>query len=100
MVNLGSRLKTLRLQHNMTQKEVADRIGISPAMIGAYENSSRCPSYETLIKLARFFQVTTDYLLGVEQKNVIDLSGLSGAERAAIVQLIKVMQQKYGPFES
>ena len=43
--------------------------------------------------------VSTDYLLGIEQKNQLDLSGLTKAERTAITQLIKVMQQKQEPFE-
>lgn len=99
MINLGNKLKTLRLQHNMSLKDVADRIGISKSIISAYENSARYPSYETLIKLAHLFHVTTDYLLGVEQKNQLDLSGLTTAEKTVITQLIRVMQQKHETFE-
>ncbi len=99
MINFSSKLKTLRIQHNMTQKDVADRIGVSRAIVASYENGSRRPSYEMLIKLAHLFHVSTDYLLGIEQKNQLDLSGLTKAERTAITQLIKVMQQKQEPFE-
>ncbi|HIS06369.1 MAG TPA: XRE family transcriptional regulator, partial [Candidatus Choladocola avistercoris] len=54
----------------------------------------RMPSYDILIKLSRIFHVTTDYLLGLEIKHEIDVSGLTEAEVLAIANLIKAMQQR------
>jgi len=67
MVNFSENIKKLRQQQHMTQKELAERIGISKAMISAYETEMRYPSYDVLIKLATIFNVTTDFLLGLEK---------------------------------
>ncbi len=50
------------------------------------------PSYESLISISRLFKVSTDYLLGVENTNVLDLSGLMDQEAIAIKNLVKAMQ--------
>lgn len=54
----------------------------------------RQPPYETLIRLATIFNVTTDYLLGCEKKNVIDVSGLTSNEMSLIRSLVESMSQK------
>ena len=94
MVNLGNKIKTLRLQNNMTQLELAQKLSVSKSMVCAYENGFRRPSFESLIRIANLFNVTTDYLLGVEQKTSVDLSGLTTDERTALLQLIQAMRQK------
>ena len=99
MINLGNKLKTLRIQRQMTLKDVACRVGVSKSIVSAYENGSRRPSYEMLIKLARLFNVTTDYLLGLEQKKQLDLSGLTIAQQESLYNLVSVMLQPYEPVE-
>ena len=94
MVDFGYRLKNLRIQYGMTQAQLADRLGLSKSVISAYENGNRLPSYDILIKIARIYNVTTDFLLGVEPQDGTDLSGLSHDEKEALVHLIKVMRQK------
>ena len=54
-----------------------------------WENDNVLPSIEMLVKLAEYFNVTTDYLLCLENKDMVDLSGLSENERAHIKLLIK-----------
>ena len=70
MVNMGEKLKYLRQTKNLTQKQVADRLGLAISAISSYESGSRYPSYEALIKLARMFHVSTDYLLGITDKRM------------------------------
>lgn len=94
MVDFGVRLKTLRLQHNLTQLELAQKLSLTKSVISAYETGLRMPSYDVLIAISRIFKVSTDYLLGVEQKGSIDLSGLSEEETAALSNLIKAMKNK------
>lgn len=60
----GKRLKHLRDKRGMTQKEVADILGLTPKAVGFYESEERQPSQETLIKLSEIFDVSVDYLLG------------------------------------
>lgn len=61
---LGDRLKKLRLEKKLTQEELGKRINVTKVSISGYENGNRTPDTETLQKLADFFNVTTDYLLG------------------------------------
>jgi transcriptional regulator with XRE-family HTH domain len=96
MVDLGQRLKDLRKEHGLTQQQVADRVWVSKAMISSYELSARAPSYEVLIKLSKLFGVTTDYLLGVESKRIIDARGLSDKQVGLITALIEEMTKNNG----
>lgn len=94
MVDLGNRLRTLRLQKGMTQVQLGRQIGVTKSTISAYENGERNPSYENLIILAGIFQVSTDFLLGVDHApdTCIDLSGLSDAEKSVVKDIIKTLR--------
>lgn len=61
---LGNRLRNLREDADLTQKELAIKIGLTPKMISFYENDQRTPPADILIKLADIFNITVDYLLG------------------------------------
>lgn len=93
MVDFGSVLKTLRVRENMTQAQLAQKLGLTKSVISAYETGLRMPSYDILIHIAKIYSVSTDYLLGVESKQQIDLSGLSQEERNALLNLIKAMKK-------
>lgn len=94
MVNMGNRLKSLRTNKHMTQEQVADRIGLAISAVSAYESGSRYPSYDVLLKLARIFHVSTDYLLGINEARNIDVTGLSEEEINAISQLVDMLRNK------
>ena len=93
MVDFGNMLKTLRLRKNMTQAQLANKLGLTKSVICAYETGLRLPSYDILIHIARIYNVSTDYLLGIEQKQEIDLSGLSQEEIDALMNLINAMKR-------
>lgn len=61
---LGERLRRLRTQKKLTQTEFANKIGITRGTYAHYEINKRQPDYETLVKIAEFYNVSTDYLLG------------------------------------
>jgi len=61
---LGKRLKSLRTQNKLTQKQLAEKINVTHVSISGYESGNRSPDTDTLQKLADYFEVTTDYLLG------------------------------------
>ncbi len=63
MVNIGKRLRELRLRRNLSQEEVARHIGITRSAYSHYEINNRQPVYSTLIKLADFFDVSIDYII-------------------------------------
>ena len=60
------RLKDLRISINLTQKELAQKLGCNQTAVGKYERGYLEPNIETLIKLAKIFEVSVDYLLGRE----------------------------------
>lgn len=61
---LGNRIKILREELNIKQENLAKKVNVSPSAIGMYERDLREPNDEITLKLAEFFNVTTDYLLG------------------------------------
>ncbi len=65
---IGERIKELRKENEITQEELAKNIDVSTSMVGMYETNARKPSYEVLIKIAKYFGVSTDYLLNTEEK--------------------------------
>lgn len=70
---LGKRLKALREKKGISQKFVATKIGVNNSTLSGYESGYREPDGETLLRLADFYEVTTDYLLG--RSNNSQLSG-------------------------
>ncbi|WP_171683262.1 helix-turn-helix domain-containing protein [Paenibacillus planticolens] len=60
----GDRIALLREKRGLTQEELSNKIGISRASLSHYETSRREPDYETINKIATFFNVSIDYLLG------------------------------------
>lgn len=61
---LNERLKSLRLQHKVTQKAIAEGIGVVPVSVQRFEYGTAKPKLDTVVRLADFFNVSTDYLLG------------------------------------
>lgn len=94
MVDFGKRIKILRTRDGLTQQQLAQRLGITKSCVSAYENDLRLPPYDTLISIARIFNTTTDYLLGLEHYQEIDFSGLTDEEISALNRLIKIMKQR------
>lgn len=88
MVLLGKKIKELRNKHKYTQTELANRLGVTRATIAAYENDSRQPSYEVLVKLTRIFKVSLDYLVLNKQMETVCVDGLSENEIGAVQALI------------
>lgn len=62
-MNFGDNLRTLIEERNMTQKEVAFQLHIAPSTLGSYVQNTREPDFSTLKALAKYFDVTIDYLL-------------------------------------
>ena len=63
----AERLKELRIEKGLTQKDLAKQIGVSDVAISRWESELRIPNIENLVVLAQFFNVTTDYFVGLEE---------------------------------
>lgn len=94
MVNFGETLKELRQKAGLTQKQLADKMGITASVVSYYELSERNPSPETLIKLAAIFHVSTDYLLGIEKEpdESLDIKGLNSEQIDLLQHTISVLR--------
>ena len=77
MLYFKDRIKQLRIQKSLTQEQIAKRLWVTKSTISAYEMGTKYPSLDMLIKLAAMFNVTTDYLLGVDKRRQIDVTGLT-----------------------
>src|SRR3989338_1079359 len=64
MITIGERIMQLRKAKNWSQDELAKEISSSRVMIGKYERSDNLPSIEVIVKLAKVFNVSVDFLLG------------------------------------
>lgn len=93
-MSLGEKLKALRTAKKMSQKDLAERIGIAKSVISFYESGDRFPSNDVLVKIARIFNVTTDYLLDVERERTVNVSGLSDEDIAAVTTVIDALKRK------
>lgn len=70
---MPDRLRALRKQRGFSQTEVGNQIGIAQALLSKYENGLRLPPTEALIKLADFYGVSVDYILGRTENPEINL---------------------------
>lgn len=88
------RLRELRKNRGLRQKDIAETIGVSPQSYGYYENGVNKPDPEMLIKLADFFQCSTDYLLGRED----DIGNIVIQNETAAPQLSESEQKLLNSF--
>ncbi len=65
---LAKRMKELRMDRGLTQRELGEIINVTKVSICCYENGTRTPTLETLLDLANYFEVDLDYLLGRDKK--------------------------------
>ncbi|MNN53936.1 HTH-type transcriptional regulator Xre [compost metagenome] len=82
MMTCGDKIAALREKRGLTQEDLAAKIGISRASLSHYEKNRREPDYTTMTKLADFFHVSVDYLLGrtSEPSKIADLAVRDFAE--------------------
>lgn len=62
-MGFSSKLKKLRLQHNLTQEELGKKINVTKVSISGYENGNRTPDMDTMARLADVFSVSVDFLM-------------------------------------
>lgn len=93
-MNFGQKLKKLRTSQKLTQQQLAERIGVAKSVVSYYESGDRYPSYDVLVKIAKIFHTTTDYLLDVSKDQVVDVTGLSEEEIAVVRTVAEALKKK------
>lgn len=94
--DLPQKLRSLRERYRYSQKDVANKLGVSPSIVSGYETGERTPSTEVLLSLAYLYKCSTDYLLGRQSSQpqaVINAEGLTDKQIAAITQLVESIRE-------
>ena len=94
----SEKLKALRTAKKMSQKDLADKVGVAKSVVSFYESGDRFPSYDVLIKISRIFNVTTDYLLGAAEDEIAPKAKTPGTLKPDENELLDLYRQL--PFES
>ena len=91
---MPDKLKEFRWKYGLSQKEVADHLGISASIVAGYETGYRTPSTEVLVKLSSLYQCSLDYLVGKtrESQIVIDRGELTDFQVSAIHTIVEAMK--------
>ncbi len=95
--DLPEKLKKLRIKYGYSQKQVAEKIEVSPSIVSGYETGERTPSTEVLLSLSYLYNCSTDYLLGKQStapQFIIDIEGLTDKQLNAIILLIETIKDK------
>ena len=97
----AKRLKSLRIEKDITQNELAKVLNVSRSTLGKWENGTSTPNYSTLSTIASFFNVSIDYLLGQSNSKVIEVpEKFTTAEEAAQFLLDQQAVMAYGDFDT
>lgn len=86
LFTLADRLKTLREKAGYTQSEIARSFGISRSSVNAWEMGLSVPSTQYIVELAKKFEVSTDYLLGLEDTSTISVKGLTQKQVSVLIE--------------
>lgn len=102
---LGQRIKSSRAAQNISQKDLANQVEVSPSAINQYEKGEKVPSTGTLVKLAEALDISADYLLGASNKKDLfldnkkkeifnDLFSLNKRDRMQIMSNISFLKEQ------
>lgn len=91
---ISNRIKELRELNNFTQSEIGKILGITRSSVNAWELGISIPSTKYVIELAQLFSVSTDYLLEVEHKMVLNLSGLDKDSVKILISMAQYMRKR------
>lgn len=91
---LGKRISELRASFGWNKVQLAEKLNISKQTVSNWENENIQPSIEMLVRLAKLFHTSTDYLLGLSDAPTINVEGLPSSFIAHLTQIITDYKQK------
>jgi predicted transcriptional regulators len=94
MFILGERIGQLRNRNNISQKKLAEILHVSRTSICSWEAGTAYPTAQYLAALARYFHVTTDYLLGIDTEEILKIDKLNATEKELVLNLIHYFEQQ------
>ena len=84
----GEIIKKMRTAHNLNQVQLANALNVSKQTVSNWENNNIQPSIDMLVKISRFFSVSTDYLLELDDRHYIEVTNLTEIQLAHVQQVI------------
>ncbi len=93
---LNENIRELRKLRHLSQVELAGCLHVSKQCVSNWENDNILPSVEMLVRIAKFFGVTTDALLGLEGHNTVCVDGLTAAQTEHVKQLVADLREANG----
>lgn len=96
---IADKIKTLREKRGITQASLAKQLGVTRSGVNAWEMGISIPSTQCVVELANFFNVSTDYILGVSNESAISVDGLSDREIASVLEIIECYREKHSSAE-
>ncbi|MEH2948279.1 helix-turn-helix transcriptional regulator [Sporofaciens sp. JLR.KK001] len=84
----GDMMKNLRQARSLNQVQLAVSLNVSKQTVSNWENNNILPSIEMLVKISQFFSVSTDYLLELDSRSYIEVTGLTDVQLAHVRQII------------
>ncbi|MEY8391863.1 XRE family transcriptional regulator [Lachnospiraceae bacterium] len=85
----GEIIRKIRITRNLSQVQLAKELNVSKQTVSNWENDNILPSIEMLVKLAKFFSVSTDYLLELDNRRYMEITGLTDTQLEHIQQIIR-----------
>ena len=97
IIKMGDRIKELRQIRNISQKELASALHVSRNAINAWEMNVSLPSSKRILEIAEYFNISIDYLFGINSDLTVNLSNLNEDSKTIILNLISMLKyQKKG----
>lgn len=91
----SERIKSLRESKGYTQTELANTLKITRSSVNAWEMGLSMPSTEKIIELAKFFNVSSDFILGISNEETVNLSKYNEYEKKMIYNLLSYFDDSY-----
>mgnify|MGYP004678848699 CR=1 FL=1 len=91
---ISEKLKELRKNQNLTQSDIAKKLGITRSSVNAWELGISIPSTRYIVELSELFGVSADYLLGIPETSTVNVDGLSEKEVGVIKEIIECLKNK------
>lgn len=91
---ISEKIRELRIRHELTQLQLANKLGLTRSSVNAWEQGISVPSTQYLVELAKLFNVSTDYLLGVEKTSTVNVSGLEVKDVQVVYDLVDRLRKK------
>ena len=94
LFNISERLKQLREHTGITQTELAKLLSLTRSSVNGWEMGISIPSTQYIVELSKIYNVTTDYILGTDDRKIISVDGLSEKSICAINSIIDCLKSQ------